>query len=61
MRIFEKWVLEEITEHKRCEVLGEGRRIHNEELYRSAFFTKYYSGDQFEKNEVGEACSTYGK
>jgi hypothetical protein len=23
--------------------------------------TKYYSGDQIERNEVGEACSTYGK
>jgi len=23
--------------------------------------TKYYSGDQIEKNETGGACSTYGK
>jgi hypothetical protein len=22
--------------------------------------TKYYSGDQIKKNEVGGACSTYG-
>ena len=22
---------------------------------------KYYSGDQIEKNEMGEACSTYGE
>jgi hypothetical protein len=23
-------------------------------------FTKYYSGDKIEKNEMGGACSTYG-
>jgi hypothetical protein len=22
---------------------------------------KYYSGDQIKKNEMGEACSTYGR
>ena len=27
------------------------RRLHNEELYD--FLTKYYSGDQIKKNEVG--------
>jgi len=24
-------------------------------------FTKYYSGDQIKKNEIGEACSMYGE
>ena len=24
-------------------------------------FTKYYSGNQLEKNEMGTACSTYGE
>jgi hypothetical protein len=24
------------------------------------FLTQYFSGDQFEKNDVGEACSTCG-
>jgi len=23
-------------------------------------FTKYYSGDKIEKNEIGVACSAYG-
>ena len=23
--------------------------------------TKYYSGDQIKKNEIGRACSTYGR
>ena len=27
---------------------------------RSVFLTKYSYGYQFEKNEMGEACSTYG-
>ena len=27
----------------------------------SVILTKYYSGDQIEKNEVGGACSTYGE
>jgi hypothetical protein len=26
---------------------------------RSVFLTKYYSGDQIKKTEVGRACSTY--
>ena len=25
-----------------------------------ALFTKHYSGDQIEKNEIGGACSAYG-
>ena len=27
---------------------------------RSLLLTKYYLGDQIEKNEMGGACSTYG-
>jgi hypothetical protein len=26
----------------------------------SVYFTKYYSGDQIKKNEMGDDCSTYG-
>jgi hypothetical protein len=28
---------------------------------KSVLMTKYYSGGQIEKNEVGGACSTYGR
>jgi hypothetical protein len=26
----------------------------------TALFTKYYSGDEIKKNEIGRACSTHG-
>jgi hypothetical protein len=29
-------------------------------LYWSLLLTKYYSGDQMKKNEMGEACGMYG-
>ena len=44
---------------KSDEVMGQLRRIHNEELY-SLLHTKYYSGDQIKKNEMGRACRTCG-
>jgi hypothetical protein len=33
LRVFEKWVLRRIFGPKRNEVTGEGRKLHNEELY----------------------------
>jgi len=55
----ENWVLRRIFGHKRDEVAGELRKLHNKEL-NDLYHTKYYSGDQIEKNEMGGACSTYG-
>jgi hypothetical protein len=57
LRVFENRVLRRIFGPKRDEVTGEWRRLHNEELND---ITKYCSGDQIKKNEVGGACSMYG-
>jgi hypothetical protein len=53
LRVFENRVLRRIFGSKRNKVTGEWRRLHDG-------ITKYYSGDQIKKNEVGGACSTYG-
>ena len=43
---------------QRDEVIGEWRKIHNEEL-RSVLLTHYFSGDKIEKNGMGGACSAH--
>jgi hypothetical protein len=59
LRVFENRVLRRIFGPKRDEITSEWRRLHNEEL-NDLYSTKYYSGDQMNKNDVGGACSTYG-
>jgi hypothetical protein len=54
--VFESRVLRRIFESKMDEVTGEWRKLHNEELHNLC--TKYYSGDQIKKNEMGGACNT---
>jgi len=54
--VLENRVLRRIFGPKRNEVIGAWRKLHNEEL-----LTKYYAGDQIEKNEMGGACNTYGR
>jgi hypothetical protein len=44
---------------KRYEVIGEWRKLHNEQLNDLCSSTNIM-GDQSEKNEMGGACSTYG-
>jgi len=51
-------VLRRIFVPKREEVTCEQRKLHNEEL-NDLYLTKYYSGDQIEKNGTGRACSTH--
>ena len=46
--------------YKRKGVTGEWRRLHNEEHNDLYSPTKYYSGDQMKKNEVGGECNTHG-
>jgi hypothetical protein len=57
LRVFENRVLRRIFGPKRDEVTGDWRRLHKEDLND---ITKYYSGEQIKKNEVGGVCSTYG-
>jgi hypothetical protein len=61
LRVLENRVLRKIFRPKRNEVTGEWRRLHNEGLYDLyLLLTKYYSGDQIEKNEMSGACGMYG-
>ena len=53
--MFENRVLRRIFGSKREEVTEEWRKLYKEEL-----LTKYYAGDQIEKNEIGGACDAYG-
>ena len=59
LRVFVNRVLRRIFGPKRDEVTGEWRRLHKKELY-ALLLTKYYSGDQVNRTEMGTACSTYG-
>jgi len=45
----------------RDEVKGDWRRLHDEELNDMYYSTKYFSGDQINKNEMGEVCGTNGR
>jgi hypothetical protein len=59
LRVFKNRVLRRIFGPKTDEVAGDWRRLRNEELYD--LLTKYYSGDQIKKNEIGRAFGTYGR
>jgi len=58
LKVFEKRVLRRIFGPMRDEVTGEWRKAHNYEL-NDLFSSKYCSGVQIEKDEMGGACSTY--
>ena len=45
---------------RRVEVMGDWRRLHNEELKLFVFLTQYRAGDTIGKNEMGWACDTHG-
>ena len=60
MRVFENRVLRRIFGPKRDEVTGKWRRLHKKDFLCSVFLTRYYSGDQVKKTEMGRTCSTYG-
>ena len=54
-------VLRRIFGPKRDEVTVEWRKLHNEELNDLYSSPNICSGEQIEKNEIGGACSTYGR
>jgi hypothetical protein len=59
LTVFENRVLRRTFGHKRDEVTGEWRKLHNEELHNL-----YSSPDiirQVKANEVGSACGTHGR
>jgi len=51
MRVFENRLLKRIFGPKRYKVT---------EAWRTVVLTKYHSGNQIEKDEMGGVCSTYG-
>ena len=57
--MFENRVLRRIFGAKKDEIIGDWRKLHNEEL-NDILLTKYYSGDQIDKNETGETRSKCG-
>jgi hypothetical protein len=59
LRVFENRVLRRIFGPRRHEVIGERRKLHNEEL-KSVLLTKYSSGDKIQKKEIDGTRSTYG-
>ena len=58
--MFDKRVLRKIFGPKRDKVTGEGRRLHNEELYELYSSPTPFSSDKIQ-NEMGGTCSTYGE
>jgi len=53
-------VLRRIFGHRRDEVTGEWRRLHNEELNDLYSSPNIVWVNKMEKNEMGWACGTYG-
>jgi hypothetical protein len=60
LQVFENRVLRRIFGPNRDEITRERRRLHGKEHY-ALFLTRYYSGDQVKKTEMGRTCSTYGE
>jgi len=60
LRVFENRVLRRIFGPKRDEVTGEWRNLHLRSLMICTD-NQILLGDQIEKNEMGRACSMYGR
>jgi len=58
-RVREEGAAEDVWPN-RDEVIGDWRRLHDEERNDLYCSTKYYSGDKINKNELGGLCGTNG-
>ena len=61
LRVFENRVLRRIFGPRMDGVTGEWSKLHNGELNDLYFSSNIFRGDKIEKNEVGGACSAYGR
>jgi hypothetical protein len=61
LRVFENRVLRRIFGTKKDDVTGEWRRLHNKVALCSVLLTRYTSGAQFKKTEMGKTCSPCGE
>jgi hypothetical protein len=57
--VFENRLLRRIFRHKRDEVTGKWRKLHNKEFY-DLYSSPNIWGDQIKKNEMGGARGMYG-
>jgi hypothetical protein len=60
LRVFENRVLRRIFGPKRDEVMGEWRKMHNEELH-NLYSSPDIIRSQVKANEVGGACGMHGR
>jgi len=60
LRVFEKRMLRRILGSENDDITEVWRRLHNGAL-RSILLSKYYLSDQIKKNQMGRACSMYGR
>jgi hypothetical protein len=59
--VYENRVLRRIFGPKWEEITGKWRRLHKDGLYALYSSSNTFAGDQIKTNEMGMACSKYGR